>query len=123
MKLKIISIHNHGNYEKEYAYLKAVDDCDVGDFVLADTTYLTSGKVSNKLRHMFWFPDKEIEAGDAVTVWTQPGVNTTIRRDDGTKLHRFYWGLKTAVWNDAGDGAVLLYAPEWQCFRVLATVY
>lgn len=117
MKLKIISVHNHGDFDKEYVMLKANEDCDVGRFVLADSTYTADGKVSNKVRHTYWFPDKNIKKDELVSLWTGPGNNTTAKTNDGTTVHRFYWGLKTAVWNDGGDCAVLLDIQDWQFFK------
>ncbi len=117
MKLKIISVHNHGDFDKEYALLRAEEDCDVGHFILADSTYLENGKVSNKVRHTYWFPDKAINKGDLVSLWTRSGENITTETDTGTPLHRFYWNLKSAVWNDNGDCAVLLDIRTWQFFK------
>jgi hypothetical protein len=117
MKLQIISVHNHGDFKKEYVLLKVLEDCDVGNYVLADSTYTADGKVSNKVRHTFWFPDKEVKKGDLLSVWTGTGTNTSTKTDSGSPIHRFYWNLKTAVWNDDGDCAVLLELNTWQFFK------
>jgi hypothetical protein len=117
MKLEIISVHNHGDYDKEYVRLQAREDCDVGRYLLADTTYTNDGKVSNKLRHTYWFPDKNIKKGDLVCVWTKPGANATTSTSTGTPIHHFYWNLQTAVWNDEGDCAALLETNTWQFFK------
>lgn len=117
MDLKITSVHNHGKCNEEYVLLKATADCDVGYFMLADTTYTKKDSVSNKLRHTFWFPNKKIKKGDLVSVWTRTGEDTTTKTDSGTPVHRFYWGLKTSVWNDNGDCAVLLEIETWQLFK------
>ena len=117
MKLKIVSVHGHGDYDEEYVMLKAIENCDIGDYVLADSTYLDSELVSNKLRHMFWIPDKEIKSGDFVAVWTKKGKQTVGSTTGGETLHRYFWGLDTAVWNDAGDVAVLLEISDRQFFR------
>ena len=119
MNLKIISVHNHGDFDKEYVLLKAQEDCDVGRFILADSTYTEDGKVSNKVRHTFWFPDKKIKKGELVSVWTCSGTSGKRETDSGTPIHRFYWGLKTAVWNNDGDCAVLLDVNTWQFFKAL----
>lgn len=116
MKLEIISVHNHGNHKEEYVLLKAHDDCDIGRYQLCDSTYTADGRVSNKLRHTYWFPDKDIKKGDLVSVWTKDGTNTTDKNSSGTLIHRFYWGLSKPVWNDNGDCAVLQYVSTWQFF-------
>lgn len=114
MKLEILSIHNHGNAEKEHVLLKVTEDCDVGRYILADTTYTSENDVSNKLRHVFWFPDKNIKKGELVSVWTGTGKNTVAQTAAGVPVHRFYWGLKSSVWNDDGDCAALLELSTWQ---------
>jgi hypothetical protein len=87
--------------------------------MLADTTYLNNGKVSNKLRHTFWFPDKDVKKDQLVSVWTKPGTDTTSETDSGTKIHRFFWGLNRAVWNDTGDCAILFALTTWQFFEAV----
>ncbi|WP_438480855.1 hypothetical protein [Oleiharenicola lentus] len=114
MKLQVVSIHNRGNFEKEYVLLKALESCDVGRYLLADTSYTADGKVSNKLRHVFWFPDKDVKKGEFVSVWTGPGKNTVGQTDSGVPVHRFFWGLKSSVWNDDGDCAALLEVNTWE---------
>lgn len=116
MTAKIISIHNHGDFDKEYVLIEATEDCDIGRFLIADSTYTDDGKVSNKLRHTYWFPDTAIKKGDLVSLWTKPGQRTATTNNNGTLVHRFYWGLETAVWNDEGDCALLQEIRDWQHF-------
>lgn len=117
MKLEVVSVHNHGNAAEERVLLRANEDCAIGRYLLADSTFLNSGKVSNRLRHLFWFPDKTIKKGELVSVRTGKGKNTEVTNQSGTKVHRFYWGLDTAVWNDEKDCAVLIEANTWQFRR------
>lgn len=117
MKLKIVSVHNHGNADEEYVLLQATEDCDVGRYMLADSTYTADGKVSNKLRNTFWFPDKAVKKNDLVSVWTKTGKDTSTTNNSGTPVHRFYWNLKKPVWNDGGDCAALIEVNTWQFFK------
>lgn len=87
--------------------MRVNEDCDIGHYLLADSTYTSSDIVSNKLRHTFWIPDKKLKENDLVSVWTKAGSNTTAKTDNGETIHRFFWGLRTSVWNDEGDCAVL----------------
>ena len=117
MNVEIISVHNHGNHKEEYVLLRVKADCDIGHYQLCDSTYTKDGNVSNKVRHTYWFPDKPVKKGDLVSLWTKDGTNTTTKNDSGTTVHRFYWGLAKAVWNDDGDCAVLQHVPNWQFFK------
>jgi hypothetical protein len=117
MKVKIISVHNQGDYDEEYVLMEVKESCNIGKYILADSTYTDAGHVSNKVRHTFWIPDKDVEKGDLVSVRTKTGTDTTIIKASGTRVHRFYWGLKTAVWNNDGDCAVLFELNTWQLFK------
>ncbi|WP_171616063.1 hypothetical protein [Roseicella sp. DB1501] len=117
MKLEVVSVHNHGKAAEEHVLLRANEDCDVGKYLLADSTFLDNGKVSNRLRHLFWFPKKAVKKGELVSVRTGKGTNTEVTNQSGTKVHRFYWGLGAAVWNDETDCAVLIEANTWQFRR------
>jgi hypothetical protein len=44
MDVKIISIHNQGDFDDEYVLLKVLRDVDIGNYLLADTTYTSSGE-------------------------------------------------------------------------------
>jgi hypothetical protein len=117
VKVKLVSVHNHGDFDKEYVLLRVDEDTDVGRYVVADSTYTSDGKVSNKLRHTYWFPDKVVKKGDYVVLYTRSGTAGTGTTNMGAPLHRFYWDLQTAVWNDTGDSAVLLELNTWQFLR------
>lgn len=118
MKLKLISISNHGDYNKEFVDLLATSDCQIGEHILADTTYKNENTVSNKLRHTYWFPNKEIKSGEYVRIFTGSGSAGTVISPNGSTIHKLYWGLKTAVWNDEGDSAVLMQIAEWKAHKV-----
>lgn len=113
MKIVIEGIRNQGDFDEELVLLKVKDICDAGMYVLCDTTYTADGKISAKLRHQFWLPDKKVEKGDFIRVHTKPGTNSSFRNTSGTTTHDFYWGLKTAVWNNDKDCGVLFEVNEW----------
>ena len=113
MKVKILSVHNHGNYEHEHVYMEVLQDCDIGEFMLADSTYTSDDRISNKVRHTYWFPDRQVKKGEYVSLWTGVGENIQTKSSQGNTIHRFYWGLKTSVWNDEGDCALLYHIDDW----------
>jgi hypothetical protein len=118
MKLRILSVHNGGDYDNEYVMLEAVENCNIGFYMLADSTYVNPLQVSDKLRHIYWMPHQKVESGERVSVWTKPGTNTIKINDAGVVIHRLFWGLNTAVWNDEGDCAVLFQLREWKFFEI-----
>ena len=107
MNLEIVSVHGQGDQEKEHVLLRVKSDCSVGHFLLADSTYTNDTHVSNKVRHTYWFPDKNVKADEYVSLWTKNGTSTSDTMKDGTPIHRFFWNLGKPVWNDSGDCAIL----------------
>lgn len=114
MSLVIHSIQNHGDQTKEIVFLKADTDLDLVNYMLADTTYVSSGQFSNRLRHMYWFAPKKIKAGSWVTLSTGHGTESEVENKDKSKTYHFFWGLGAPVWNDTGDCAVLLNIAGWK---------
>jgi hypothetical protein len=117
VKLKIVSIHEQGDASKEYVLLDVVEDCNLNHYGLADTTYTSDDKISNKLRHFYWFPGTAVEKGDRVVLRTGAGKNVKNTGNSGKTEHRFFWGLQTAVWNDDGDAAILFEIKTWKATR------
>lgn len=117
MKLKILSIHEQGNANKEYVLLEVVEDCNLDYYGLADTTYTSNDKISNKLRHFYWFPATNVKKGEWAVLQTGTGKNDQYTAASGKKVHRFFWGLGSAVWNNDGDAAVLFEMRTWKTTR------
>ncbi|CAD0004787.1 hypothetical protein [Flavobacterium chungangense] len=117
MKAQINKIIDHGHND-ERILIKILEDSDIGEFLVLDTTYSSNGTVSNKVRHPFWFPDQKVKKGDWVTLYTKEGSSRSLKNPDGTIHYLFYWGLKSNVWNNDGDCALLLHVDEWKHHKV-----
>lgn len=113
MKLEVISVHNHGDQTKEYVSIKVNQDANLNYYLLTDTTYTDEAHISNKLRHLFWLPEKAVKKGDFIRIHTGKGTNTNWLNDAKTTTHILYWGLAEAVWNDTGDCALLFEVNTW----------
>ena len=109
MSLKIIRVSDAGDDQSERLVMKVTDECNLKDFMVMDCTY-ENGQVSNKHRHVYFFPDKSVKKVEYVILFTRSGKNKTgtWNDDDDTVTHRFYWGLDTTVWNEDGDEALVL---------------
>lgn len=109
MSLKIVGVKDAGDDENERLILKVTDDCNLKDFMVMDCTY-EDGHVSNKHRHVYFFPNKSVQENEYVILFTRSGRNRTgvWNDDNNTVTHRFYWGLDTTVWNEDGDEALVL---------------
>jgi hypothetical protein len=118
MSIEIKYVKDAGIMKKERIVLKVKSDDDVGRYLLFDTTYVDTNKVSNKVRHSYWFPDKPVKKNDVVVVYTKAGDNIARLNSDGTETHFFYIGLSESIWNIDGDCAVLLEIDKWQFKKV-----
>jgi len=114
MKLKIMSIENGGDAKDEYVRLKVLEDCNLIDYALVDTTFTADGKVSNKNRHFYWFPHKDVKKNEVVRLYSSIGDNVSSTSNTDIMIHKVYWNLGSPVWNNEGDKAVLFEIKDKQ---------
>ncbi len=108
MDVTILYIKDSGDKNHERIILKAINDCNIGKYILFDTTY-KEDQISNKLRHCYWFPDKEIKSGDKIILYTKKGHESSKQNKSGIESHFFYWDLdNTTIWNKKEDCAVVI---------------
>ena len=112
MDLKVLYVKDAGIKSKERIILQAINDCDIGTYLLFDTTY--KGKyISDKVRHSFWLPDKKVKNGDKIIIYTKEGEEKNKSNNDGNSSYFFYWGLDTTIWNKEEDCAVLIRIEDY----------
>lgn len=114
MKIEILKIDGRKDFDKEVVWMHVKDNCDAGRYTLADSTFNNDGTASNKIRHTFWLPDKEVKKGDYIKVFTKSGKYHSYENGDKTTTHVFYWCLGNAVWNNDKDCAILFEHKSWQ---------
>lgn len=117
MKIKIHSIENKGNLEKEVIWLDVLEDCDLSYYMVCDSTYTSDNRLSNEHRHAYWFPPIAAKKGDWLALHTKDGKNDTRSNDRGTMTRHFYWKLGRTIWNKDGDCAVLFQLTTWRGHR------
>ena len=115
MRLKITSIRDAGNIEKERVVLKAESSADVGAFLLIQAGYFDDS-VTNGVEETYWFPDKEVAEGDFIVLYTKSGKMSDKQFRD-VHSHFFYWGLNDPIWKRPNKCPVLMYAPTWESFK------
>jgi len=113
MNIEIKAVRDPGVLSDERLVLKILKDCDIGSYLTFDTTYTEDGSVSNLVRHPYWFPDKEVEAGDLVVVYTKTGKSSVKNNKDGSRSHFFYRGMDRTIWNKEKDCAIVLEISSW----------
>lgn len=113
MNLKISGVRNAGELNKERLVLKVLKDDDIGYYLVLDSTFTSDGSISNKVRHPYWFADKEVKSGDLVILYTKSGRESEKLTSNGSTSHFFYRGLDRTIWNKDGDCAVVLHINDW----------
>ena len=114
MKAKITAIRHEGKLSDERLVIKVETACNIGEFLVLHTGY-RGDSVTTRIVDTFWFPDKEVDAGDLVVLYTKTGTNSE-KKDEKNKSHFFYWGKSSPVWNMESTAAVLVYGPTWASF-------
>lgn len=112
MDLEVVSVHGHGKAAEEYVILKVLKDCNLKYSLLLDTTY-NGSSITDKNRHVYWFPAQDVKAGDQIVLRTQVGTNRW-STEQSNRRHTLFWGLNTPVWNDSGDAACLMQISNWR---------
>jgi hypothetical protein len=113
MKLKISSIAALGTARKERLVLQVLASTDIGEFAVFRTRE-RAGTVTTGVLDVFWFPDKAVEAGDLVVLYSKRGRQSEKKLDNGSTVHFFYWGVEDPAWAQEGVAAVLLHVDEWR---------
>lgn len=113
MKIQIDKIVDHGQ-NSERVEMSVIQNCNLTYYILADTTYTDPTHISNKLRHMHWFADRDVKAGDKIVLFTKKGTNTSATIGNGNTKYTIYWQLDINVWNNDGDAAVLFEINGWK---------
>lgn len=113
--LELVEVRGVGT-DDERVFMKAIDDLDLGNYVVTDTTFNAAGLRSDKLRHVYEFASRKVKKGEYVSLFSKVG-DYRLASTTGTSpspLHQIYWGLKERIWNKTGDRAYLFYAPADQ---------
>jgi hypothetical protein len=120
MRVSIMQIADRGVAEQERLHLDVSAETNLSYYVVVDTVRSGSG-IAPTPKHVYWFADKTVHAGDSIILYTRAGTNTSVARADGKVNHFFYWGLPQAVWTRPTSCAVLLEVSEWMTSPAVST--
>lgn len=112
MNIKLLKILDAGVSGKERVYLKATAADNLGSYFIFDLKQITPSKISSRPKSIYWFPDKKINTGDKILLYTGIGKNVQSSEDDVTTWF-FYWGKPAPLWSEPDRGALLLKAEDW----------
>lgn len=116
MNLRIIEIRDAGGAD-ERVFMKAIENCNLANYLLYDETYDDEGNISNLMPHMYRFPALAVKKGEYVSFRTQ-GADKKYKKgtldDNETVCHYLYWGLERTVFNQGSDKVHLILISEEQ---------
>ena len=117
MKILIKAVIDKGNYAKEHVIFEVIEDCNIGRYILFNTS-------SEKVIQSFWFPDKHVKAGDLIYLYTKAlnKDNEFVLLQEESAIHLFYWDLGQAVWNIEKDCIALIEARDWRLQKISSKV-
>ena len=120
MKARIYKVVSD-SLDAERIVIEIMEDCNMDQFLVFDTTYDNNGRVSNLHRHVFLFKSLQVKKGDFVSLFTRTkGDNDeesfTNKRE--TKTYQLFWGLDQQIWNRDSDIAYLLHYDDWEKYIV-----
>ena len=121
MRLRIIRVEGPDDNKEgvEKIFLNAQAGINLNDYLLYDTTFTDDDKQSNKGRHIYRFPNFEIDETHNIVLWIAKGPRLgTKLLADKTKGHRFYWGRTGPIINNTGDNLTLVRIAAEQLFEV-----
>lgn len=119
MKIKFNARYEKGK-ANEYLSFSVLEDCNIHDYIIYDSTFDGDGELSNLLPHMYRFPPQKVTKGAIVFLYIHDfGTRTAIDKlKSGTQAYRFAWGLanNVGVFNQEGD---YLHIAEVNATKVL----
>jgi|ERR1700693_2181989 len=114
MKVKIVRLVDRGVANKERVHLSVLADTNLTYYAVFDTERTAGGGIVATPKHVHWFTDTPVKAGDQVILYTGPGTKAVSPRSDGLTNHFFHWGQKNTLWNKPSDCVVLLEISTWE---------
>ncbi len=113
MNVELRSIADKGNLEKERLTLRVLADVNIGEYLLIRAIH-SGGSLTNGVKDCYWFPDKLVDKGDLIVLYTKAGTQSSRELEGGNTAHFFYLSLERPIWNSAGIAAVLMHGQNWE---------
>lgn len=97
--------------------MRTLDPDDIGDYALLRSRCADDGSPTTIVTHVLWFPDRNIEVGDSILVYSKAGKQRRDKGVDGSTTHVFFWHSKEPLWSDRSHAAILLHVDMWKTIR------
>lgn len=118
MKLIMTEVVDRGTLASEKVLINVLEDTNLINYILRDTTYVRANVISNTWVHTYEFLKQEVKVGDKIILFTGKGTDSKRKLANDCTEYTYYWGLGSCVWNNDGDAAVLYEINSWQHLAV-----
>ena len=117
--LQFINVAEPGFYVEERVVLRPSVRVNLMDYMVVPMKCGPDPANAEDLNsEVYWFPDKVVEAGDFVLLYTKSGSDYTFTESNGREVHVLYWGRERAVWKDSASVVAILRVSEWAFYPV-----
>lgn len=115
MIIKIDSIKDLGNKDRERIILSVIEGGNLGEYLVMTSSIIKENVFSSKVQSPYWFPDQELNKGDLVVLYTTSGTNSSTQNENGSKTYFYYWGLDNPISN-IKNYCVVLFKASWEAY-------
>ena len=113
MSLRITSLADAGEPQKERLVMRASSDVEVGKYAVFCCWIADDGDpLSGDLPAAYWFEDFSVKSGDLVVLYTKVGKRSEKVSDSGRTSHFCYWNKTGSIWTKDKQ-PVLTFASPW----------
>lgn len=113
MNIEIVGVKEKGNIDKERIVLKTLSDLDIGFFIIFFTEKVGDNEFASGPKQLFWFPNKKINKGDLVVLYSKEGKEAEKLNTNGNTAHFYYANFKTSYFNDENKVLAVIEAADW----------
>lgn len=117
MNVEIKRVIGDDHIDTERLILQVTGGDNLSNYAVVDGQSTMFGRVPKKDRHVFWFPSREVNAGDTVILYTKRGKPGFLDKDESR--HVFYWNLDEGIWTSKNDSALLIRMMDWTVKKVV----
>lgn len=119
MKVRMSKILGYGDPENERILIEVMEDCELGNYILALSNIVDAASISNKIESVYWLENQELKKGDLVVVYTkrQGTAIQKIVNQSGAISYFLFWKLDTTISSKQGKKVVCLET-SWSTMKI-----
>lgn len=119
MKVRLTKILDYGDPENERLLMDVLEDCDLGNYILALSNVVNDNSISNKIENVYWLDNQELKKGDLVIIYTKRQGTSIhkIENKSGAISYFLFWNLDSTISNKQEKKVVCLET-TWTTMKI-----